>query len=128
VKIDHPLIPPRPHIETLTRGTRASHPGAFATRDHDIIKQWAARRSAEPATGESTSSGAATVDVNDGGAGIRFNFPGAARFRPIGWSEWFDNFDRHELTFVFDEVEGYPLSARFRLVKASDYMGLLSNT
>jgi hypothetical protein len=122
VKLDNPLIPPRPHMETLTKGTRASHPGTFATRDHDVIKQWAARRAAEPATGESTGTGPATVDVNDGGAGIRFNFPGAARFRQIAWSEWFDNFDRHELMFVFDEVEGHPPSHRFRLVKTSDYM------
>jgi hypothetical protein len=115
-----PLIPPRLHIERLTSGTRASHAGAFATRDHAIIEDWAARRGAEPATGESTSTGPATIDVNDGGAGIRFNFPGVARFRPIGWPEWFDNFDRHELMFVFDEVEGRPLSTRFRFVKAND--------
>jgi hypothetical protein len=118
VKIDAPLMPPSLQFETLTRGARASHPGAFATRDHDIIKDWAARRDAQPATGESTRTGQTTIDVNDGGAGIRFNFPGAARFRPIDWSEWLDNFDRHELMFLFDEVEGQPLSTRFRLVKA----------
>ena len=58
---------------------------------------------AEPATGEATASGPATLKVTDGGAGIRFNFPGIARFRPISWSEWFDNFDFHGLTFVFEE-------------------------
>jgi hypothetical protein len=41
--------------------------------------------------------------VNDGGAGIRFNFPAAAPFRPISWEEWFDNFDRHRLVFIYDE-------------------------
>jgi hypothetical protein len=41
--------------------------------------------------------------VNDGGAGIRFNFPGAARFRPISWEEWFDHFDRWRLVFVYEE-------------------------
>jgi hypothetical protein len=66
-----------------------------ATRDHEVIRAWATRCGAEPATGEATASGPATVHVNHGGAGIRFNFPGAARFRPIPWAEWFDNFERH---------------------------------
>ena len=34
---------------------------------------------------------------------MRFNFPGFARFRPIAWHEWFENFDRHSLLFVFEE-------------------------
>lgn len=80
-----------------------SGPRAIATRDHEAIRRWAARRKAEPATGEATASGPATIDVNDGGAGIRFNFPGLQRFRPITWDEWFDNFDRHDLLFVHEE-------------------------
>jgi hypothetical protein len=75
----------------------------LATRDKDLIRLWAARHRAEPATGEATPSGPATIDVNDGGAGIRFNFPAAARFRPISWDEWFDNFDRNRLVFVYEE-------------------------
>ena len=76
---------------------------SLATRDHDIIRAWAARHGAEPATGEATQSGPATVSVNDGGVGIRFNFPGIGRFRPISWSEWLEHFDRNRLTFVYAE-------------------------
>lgn len=93
-------------------------PGAvLATDDHDLIRQWAARHDAEPATGEATQSGPATLDVKDEGTGIRFNFPAAARFRPITWDEWFDNFTRHDLLFVFerDAPERTP-TARYRLV------------
>jgi hypothetical protein len=79
---------------------------ALMTRDHEVIRQWAERHKAEPATGEATSSGPATVNVNDGGAGVRFNFPSAARFRPISWDEWFANFDAHRLTFVYEEEVG----------------------
>jgi hypothetical protein len=79
-------------------GTRA-----LSTQDHEVIRRWAERHRAEPATGEATSSGPATVTVNDGGAGVRFNFPGVARFRPIDWNEWFANFDAHGLTFVYEE-------------------------
>jgi hypothetical protein len=78
-------------------------PRAIATRDHEVICQWAARHHAEPATGEATASGPATVQLNDDGAGIRFNFPGAGRFRPITWDEWFENFERCQLTFVYEE-------------------------
>ena len=76
---------------------------SVAIRDHDIIRAWAARHSAEPATGEATRSGPATVDVNDGGVGIRFSFPGVGRFRPISWDEWFEHFDRNRLVFVYEE-------------------------
>ncbi len=34
---------------------------------------------------------------------MRFNFPGVAPFRPITWDEWFENFDRNNLTFVYEE-------------------------
>ncbi|MCA1586507.1 MAG: DUF2934 domain-containing protein [Acidobacteria bacterium] len=75
----------------------------IATRDREVIQRWAARHLAEPATGEASASGPATVDVNDGGAGVRFNFPGFARFRPISWDEWFEHFEEHGLTFVYEE-------------------------
>ena len=77
---------------------------SVATRDHDIIRAWAVRHGAEPATGEATASGPATAArVNDGGVGIRFNFPGFGRFRSIEWAEWFDHFDRNSLVFVYEE-------------------------
>lgn len=81
----------------------ASENRALITTDHERIRRWAASHSAEPATGEATVSGPQTVTVNDGGAGVRFNFPGAARFRPITWDEWFEHFERHQLAFAFDE-------------------------
>ena len=83
----------------------------------EAIREWAARRQAEPATGEATQSGPATVHVVDGDAGIRFNFPGAAPFRPITWEEWFQHFTQHELMFVYErDVPGQTPSARYRLV------------
>jgi hypothetical protein len=77
----------------------------LATRDRAEIRRWAAQHRAEPATGEATASGPAVRDVNDLGAGIRFNFPGFAALRPITWDEWFDNFDRHDLLFVYEEED-----------------------
>ena len=76
---------------------------SIATRDRELIRGWAARHQAEPATGLATWSGPATVQVNDGDSGVRFNFPGMQRFRPISWDEWFDHFDEHHLVFVYEE-------------------------
>jgi hypothetical protein len=95
------------------------------TRNHDAIKRWAAERRAEPATGEATRSGPATVTVNDGGAGIRFNFPGHGPFRPISWEEWLSNFDQHGCAFVFDDEPSGPPSNRYRIVRARDWTEFL---
>ena len=98
-------------------------PGTLvATDDHDLIRAWAARHSAEPATGEATPSGPATRNVQDGGVGIRFNFPGAGMFRPITWDEWFQNFAAFDLIFVYERdtpgktpMPGYRLVAKEKL-------------
>lgn len=90
------------NIQGFPQGPVNSQQNAVATREHDLIREWAARHGAEPATGEATASGPATIDVHDGGVGIRFNFPGFARFRPITWDEWFGHFDQYGLTFVYE--------------------------
>jgi len=83
-----------------------------STGDHASIRRWAALHQAEPATGEATASGPATVAVNDGATGLRFNFPGVARFRPIGWEEWLAHFDQHQLLFVYEEQDSDQISRR----------------
>jgi hypothetical protein len=122
-----PLLPEQNRIPDV----RADSPipaGAkvLSTRDHEVIRQWAIKRRAEPATGEATASGPATVDVKDGGAGIRFNFPGQGMYRPIAWEEWFENFDAHECAFVFDQdaPDAMP-SNRYRIVKAADWKDMI---
>lgn len=82
-----------------------------STRDHAEIRRWATLHSAEPATGETTASGPGVRDVNDLGAGIRFNFPGFAPLRPIAWDEWLDNFDRHDLVFIYEEEDAGEVAA-----------------
>jgi hypothetical protein len=110
------------HAATVTRES-APAPDATVlfTRDHEIIKAWAKKVDAEPATGEATTSGPATAQkVEDLGSGLRFNFPGMSRFRPISWTEWFDHFNGHDLTFVFEPAAGEAQSARYRIVATSE--------
>ncbi len=86
--------------ERLSQGSGVR---AVTTQNHEVIRAWAVRHQAEPATGEATASGPATTHVSDGGTGLRFNFPGFARFRPITWDEWLAHFDEHGLAFIYEE-------------------------
>ena len=122
MKYDGELLPEHRHLTGVSAESPAGQSADVVfTRDHDVIEQWARKRRAEPATGEATSTGPATMNVNDGGAGVRFNFPGAGVYRPITWEEWFANFDRHELAFVYDnDDQSGRLSNRYRIVRASE--------
>jgi hypothetical protein len=113
------LLPKEEPVRRVdARSAADQQPGAvLATDDQELIREWAARHRAEPATGEATASGPATIDVRDEGGGIRFNFPAAARFRPITWDEWFQNFTRYDLMFVYErDIPGQAPSTRYRLV------------
>ena len=114
------LLPDIHQIREVDRHTESRAPAGsvVVTDDDELIQKWARAHSAEPATGEATESGPATaMNVQDGGAGIRFNYPGVASFRPISWEEWLDNFRRFDLMFVYelDPPGGMP-SGRYRLV------------
>ena len=113
------LIPENDPVVLIHGGDRERHGElrVVATQDHDLIREWAQRRHAEPATGEATESGPSTLTVRDDGTGIRFNFPGIGRFRPIGWDEWFRNFDAYSLVFVYERDQPHhSQSHRYRML------------
>jgi hypothetical protein len=120
---DRSLFPERQSIPSVTRDTVAdARATVLSTRDRQVIRDWAVAMGAEPATGEASESGpSSSMKVADGGSGLRFNFPGFGRFRVISWDEWFDHFNRHDLTFVFEQSEdAAALTARYRLVRTED--------
>jgi hypothetical protein len=98
-----PFFPQPDGFSTVDQETGSSAIRAIATQDHAVIRQWAARHHAEPATQDEPTPGTSTLRVSDGGTVVRFNFPAAARFRPVTWEEWFAHFDRLRLTFVHEE-------------------------
>ena len=106
MKNDEVSVPPNGTV-SLAGGSvapsNADRVRHLATRDPHVIRAWATRHGAEPATGEATASGPATIDVHDGSAGIRFNFPAMGRFRRITWDEWFAHLEQHRLVFVYEE-------------------------
>ncbi len=71
----------------------------LATRNHEVIMQWARERGAAPATIEGTGPGYR--------AGVlRFDFPGysgSRKLKHISWEEWFQPFDERNLTFLYQE-------------------------
>ena len=113
------LLPDEGPIALIDVGTedRFTDIPVVATQDHELIRRWAMRRRAEPATGEATESGPSSTTVNDDGTGIRFNFPGLGRFRLIEWDEWFRHFDAYSLVFVYErDVPNRTPSSRYRMM------------
>lgn len=68
------------------------------TRNHDIIRQWAERRGARPATMPGS-------EYNGRLGVLRFDFPGygGAVLRPVDWDEWFATFDARHLHFRYQD-------------------------
>jgi hypothetical protein len=115
------LLPPDQPIAMIDSRdeNRHSEVHVVATRDHELVRRWAQRRHAEPATGQATDTGPQTIDVHDQGTALRFNFPGVERFRQIEWTEWLDHFDQHTLVFVYErDAPGVTPSNRYRLLPA----------
>ena len=70
----------------------------LATRNHDVIKSWAQKRRAAPATVPGTEHG--------GRPGVlRLDFPdyGGRDLKKISWDDWFKTFDSRRLIFLFQE-------------------------
>ncbi|GAA5079462.1 hypothetical protein HNP84_009908 [Thermocatellispora tengchongensis] len=70
----------------------------LVTRNHDVIKQWAESRDAQPATVPGTE--------HEGRPGVlRFDFPGygGQDLKHISWEEWFTTFDQRNLRFIYQE-------------------------
>lgn len=71
---------------------------SLITTNHDVIRQWAEKRDARPATVPGTE--------HEGRPGVlRFDFPGygGAELEEISWEEWFTTFDERKLNFIYQE-------------------------
>jgi hypothetical protein len=71
---------------------------SLATRSHDVIRRWAERRGAKPATVEGSW-------YEDRPGVLRFDFPGysSGRLQEVDWDQWFRTFDERKLVFLFQE-------------------------
>jgi hypothetical protein len=100
-----------------TQQTTEEHPGqTLTTTDHEVIRDWAERRSAKPATVPGTGSG-------DESGVLRLDFPGygGEDLKHVSWDEWFKIFDDRGLRFIYQEhTKDGSQSNFFRLVRADD--------
>jgi hypothetical protein len=71
---------------------------SLITTDHEVIRQWAEERGAQPATVPGTE--------HEGRAGVlRLDFPGYGgdNLENISWDQWFETFDARGLNFIYQE-------------------------
>jgi hypothetical protein len=69
------------------------------TTEHDEIRRWVEERGGRPAKVRGTERG------DDAGV-LRIDFPGGAgeeELEPISWEEWFEQFERRDLAFLYQE-------------------------
>ncbi|MFD0690333.1 hypothetical protein [Actinomadura fibrosa] len=109
----HPVQGEHKYQQEVTgTGEHEERPGrSLVTTDHDVIRQWAEERDAEPSTVPGSEY--------DGRPGrLLFDFPGYGgdKLEHISWDAWFETFDERELNFIYQEhmKDGTP-SNFFRL-------------
>ncbi|BDU07003.1 hypothetical protein GV791_26505 [Nocardia cyriacigeorgica] len=95
----------------MNGGPSADSGQTMVTTSHDVIRRWAERRGANPATMPGSEYNG-RVEV------LRFDFPryGGAGLLPVDWEDWFATFDARQLCFRYQErrPDGSP-SNFFRL-------------
>ena len=86
------------------------------TRDHNEIRRWAEERGGKPSHVKRTGSG---EDVGI----LRIDFPGYAgegSLEPISWEQWFEKFDEHGLSLIYEEETAGGARSNFnKLVSAA---------
>ncbi|MCE6995463.1 hypothetical protein LZG04_11700 [Saccharothrix sp. S26] len=96
------------------RATRRVGRRSLVTTSHEVIRKWAERRNARPAT---LPGGGDRPEV------LRLDLPGygSRNLRHIEWDEWFAAFDARQLRFSYQEQrsDGSP-SNFFRLESPGD--------
>jgi hypothetical protein len=89
---------------------------AEATTDHEKIREWAESRDGRPARVKGTGGRSKP-------AILRIDFPGFSgedTLEPISWEEFFEQFDRAGLAFLYQDE---PNSRFFKLVKRETVSG-----
>jgi len=82
----------------MNGGVSAGPEHTVVTTSHAVIRRWAERRGANPATMPGSEDGG-PVEV------LRLNFPryGGASLRAVAWDDWFATFDARKLIFRYQE-------------------------
>jgi hypothetical protein len=89
----------------------------LATTNHEVIRQWAEKRGARPATMPGS-------EYNGRLAVLRFDFPGygGAVLQPVDWDEWFATFDAERLILLYQEQRADGSTSNFNRLEGIDRM------
>ena len=82
---------------------------ATRTTDHETIRNWVIKRGGHPARVKGTAD-------RDGGGLLRIDYPGFSgedSLQEISWDEFFVEFDRSDLEFLFQETTSDGKESRF---------------
>ncbi len=78
------------------------------TIDHEVIRKWAEKRKAVPASVEGTEHGEEDAGI------LRFDFkPTDAKLHPVDWDAFFDKFEESKLAFLYQEKTADGKVSRF---------------
>jgi Rho termination factor, N-terminal domain len=87
---------------------------SLVTTSHEVIRQWAEQRKAEPATVPGTEHG-------DQLGVLTFDFSGDSdRLRHVDWEEWFGTFDARRLNFIYQEERSDGRTSNFFRLESPD--------
>jgi hypothetical protein len=102
------------HAKISNEGGGVMRSRSYITTDHDQIRRWTQERGGHPAAVKRSRS--------DHDIGIlRIDFPGftgTQSLEQISWEEFFENFDRQNLAFLYQETTARGLRSNFnKLIK-----------
>ncbi|KAB2352539.1 hypothetical protein [Actinomadura rudentiformis] len=96
----HPIQGEHKYEQHVTSADQSEErPGrSLVTTDHEVIRNWAEERGAEPATVPGSEYG-------DRPGRLLLDFPGygGEDLKKISWDEWFRTFDERKLNFIYQE-------------------------
>jgi len=110
---DHPVQGEHKYQQDVTSPEEhEERPGrSLVTTDHDVIRQWAEERGAQPATVPGSE-----YEGRPGRLLLDFPGYGGQDLEHISWDDWFRTFDERKLNFLYQEhKKGGSESNFFRL-------------
>jgi hypothetical protein len=103
-------------VDEVSRNTKSQTTAAsYTTTDHEVIRQWAKARGAQPATVTGTS------DSDSGGGILRLEFDRSEdKLDETAWDDFFEVFDDRKLAFIYQEKTSDGETSRFNKFVSRD--------
>ena len=97
-------------------GSRGGGGAAQVTRDHDEIRQWVESRGGHPACVAGTERGRGAKGAREANCLLRIDYPGFSgegKLKEMDWQDFFDQFDKQGLAFLYQDKTKGGRTSRF---------------